>query len=68
VKRGSGDLALKTAKSPIRFYSAVFDIQFGEIVEIHASRMADFPLEVVSRWSAIGPYRLFSVSRAERPD
>lgn len=47
MKRGSGDMALKTVNSPMRFYSAVFDIQFGEIVEIHASRMAYFPFYVV---------------------
>ncbi|SFB56312.1 hypothetical protein SAMN03159496_05144 [Rhizobium sp. NFR07] len=29
----------------IRFYGAVFEIQFGEIVEIHESRMAYFPFQ-----------------------
>lgn len=29
----------------MRFYAVVFDIAFGEVIELHGSRMAHFPFE-----------------------
>lgn len=39
------EIPVRDLERAMRFYSAVFDVSFGEIVTIHDNRMAYFPFE-----------------------
>lgn len=39
------EIPVTNLERAIAFYGAVFDIAFGEVVEIHGNRMAYFPFE-----------------------